>query len=167
MDRIMVKETTTRRPRPPVNRDGSPRRKPGKKPKPDDVRTDRLVLRVHPDLMEILTSRAREKGETRSAYVEKLLVGWVRLDPRNRRVDLIGKYVPDAPDPEDVKKRSPLSWAKRWQRFGTASQLMLGAPPPSDWFDDGEYGVGHQVDTVVHRRPAEDDPPNPPFRRRR
>jgi hypothetical protein len=163
----MVKEATTRKQRPPVNKDGSMRRKPGKKPSPGDVRTDRLVLRTHPDLMDVLTIRAREKGLTRSAYVEQLLVGWVRLDPRNRRIDMIGKYVQDAPDPEDVKKRSPLSFAERWQKFSSASQLLLGAPPPSDWFDDGGYGVGPEVDHDVHRRPAEDDQPTPPFRRKR
>src|SRR3984893_4480053 len=130
-DEIMVKEASKAK--------GS-RRSPRKAADAGDTRTERLVLRVHPDLVEVLTERAREKGITRSAYVEQLLVGWVRLDPRNRRLDAIGKFVPDAPDPDDVKRRSPLSFAERWQKFSTASQLLLGAPPPSDWFDDGEYG---------------------------
>jgi hypothetical protein len=163
----MVKEPTTRKPRPPVNKDGRLRSKPGKKAKPDDVRTERLVLRVHPDLMEILTSRAREKGETRSAYVEKLLVGWVRLDPRNRRVDLIGKYVGDAPDPADYKRTSTFAYLNRAQRFAQASQLLLGAPPPREWFQDEEDYVPADDDQDVHRRPAGDNPPNTPSRRRR
>jgi hypothetical protein len=165
----MVKET--RRPRPPVNKDGSPRAKPGKKAKPDDVRTDRLVLRVHHDLMEILSERAREKGETRSHYVEKLLVGWVRLDPRNRKVDLIGKYVPDAPDPRDPKRMSSFGYHERWRKFNNASRLLLGAPPPSDWLPDEEGGdpadYRQQPDDDIEEN---DDPPRPippSFRRRR
>jgi hypothetical protein len=164
----MVKEaTTTRRPRPPVNKDGSLRAKPGKKAKPDDVRTDRLVLRVHPDLMELLTERARERGVTRSAYVEQLLVGWVRLDPRNRRVDLIGKYVGDAPDPVDYKRTSTFSYLNRAQRFAQASQLLLGAPPPREWFQDEEDYVPADDDPNVHRGLPDVEPPKPPVRRRR
>ena len=98
----MVKETG----RGAVKKDASTqKRKPGKPPRPGEVRTEKLVMRVHPDLMELLTESAREKGVTRSAYVEQLLVGWVRLDPRNCRVDMIGKYAPDAPD----QKRCRLS----------------------------------------------------------
>jgi hypothetical protein len=159
----MVKEAS----RAAVKKEGAPKRRAGAPTKPGKVRTDKLVMRIHHDLMEILTERAAEKGITRSAYVEQLLVGWARLDPRNRRVDMIGKYVVDAADPEDVKRRSPLSFAERWQKLTTASQLLLGAPPPSDWFDDGEYGVGPEVAPDVHRRPADDDPPISPLRRKR
>jgi hypothetical protein len=158
----MVKESPT----PAPKRTG--RQSPRKSVDAGDTRTERLVLRVHPNLMEILTVAAREKGVTRSAYVEQLLIGWVRLDPRNRRVDMIGKFDPSAPAPNDVKLRSPLSYAERWQKFATASQLLLGAPPPSEWFDDGE-----DVRPDDYRRPpssfenVEDGPPNPPVRRRR
>jgi hypothetical protein len=165
----MVKET----PKAAVKKvDGStPKRRPGKPPRPGEVRTEKLVMRVHPDLMAVLTERAREKGETRSAYVEKLLVGWVRLDPRNRRVDMIGKYVEDAPDPRDPKRMSSFGYHERWRKFNNASRLLLGAPPPSDWLPDEEGG-----DPADHRQQPDDDieenddPPRPippSFRRRR
>jgi len=118
--------------------------------------------------MDVLTIRAREKGLTRSAYVEQLLVGWVRLDPRNRRVDMIGKYVEGAADPEDVKKRSPLSFAERWAKFSSASQLLLGAPPPPDWFESPDTGLLDHPDPRSSRHPySDDDPPEPAFRRKR
>jgi hypothetical protein len=164
----MVKETG----RGAVKKDGStPKRKPGKPPRPGEVRTEKLVMRVHPDLMALLTERAREKGETRSAYVEKLLVGWVRLDPRNRRVDMIGKYVEDAPDPRDPKRMASFGYHERWRKFSSASRLLLGAPPPSDWLPDEEGGDPadyrpHPDDDIEEN---DDDPrPIPPsFRRRR
>jgi hypothetical protein len=146
---------------------GTGRRNPRNPAESGDTRTKRLVLRTHPDLMEVLTVRSRERGLTRSAYVEQLLIGWVRLDPRNRRLDMIGKYVPGGVDPEDVKRKSPLAFAERWRRFTTASQLLLGAPPPSDWFDDQEYGLEPETDPDVHRKPAADEQPNPPFKRKR
>ncbi len=161
----MVKEATTRMPRPALNKDGTPRAKPGKKPRPADVRTDRLVLRVHQDLMEILTERARERGITRSAYVEQLLIGWVRLDPRNRKVDLIGKYDPAASTPAEMRQRSLVKFVERWRRFAEASLLLLGFEPPREWFEDEELP---DPDPRAGRHPYSDDnPPDPPFRRRR
>lgn len=141
-----------RQTRPAVNKDGTLRRKPGPVAAPDDARTDRLALRVHPDLGDILHLRARELGISRSQYVEKLLIGWIRLDPRNRRLDLSGKLDPKAPTPEAVR-RDPLSFAKEWQRFSTANMLLLRAQPPSEWFDEFEADPDH-----------DEEPPAPRFR---
>jgi hypothetical protein len=182
----MVKETTTRRPRPPVNKDGSLRRKPGKQAAPGDIRTERLVLRVHHDLMEVLSERARERGITRSAYVEQLLVGWVRLDPRNRKVDLIGKYDPGAPTPADLRQRSRVGFVERWRRFAEASLLLLGFEPPREWFENDDleprqdlHAAGWLYSDSFGTKPAagsgansatvpiDDEPPNSPVRRRR
>jgi hypothetical protein len=41
---------------------------------------------------------------------------------------MIGKYIPDAPDPKDAKRTSTFSALERWQRFAMASRLLLGAP---------------------------------------
>ncbi len=146
---------------------GTGRRSPRKTVDAGDTRGERLVLRVHSDLMEVLTERARERGITRSAYVEQLLIGWVRLDPRNRRLDMIGKYVPDAPDPRDPKRMSTFGYHERWRKFSLASRLLLGAPPPSDWLPDEADYEPEDEDPDVHRRPAEDDAPKSPFPRRR
>jgi hypothetical protein len=64
------------------------------------------------------------------------LIGWVRLDPRNRRIDMIGKYVEDALSPAQFQLRSAFRFADLWTKFGTVSRLLLGAPPPSEWVDD-------------------------------
>jgi hypothetical protein len=157
----MVKEPKSRRGKmPAINADGSKRGKPGKPARPGEVRSDRLIMRVHPDLLGILSERAREKGLTRSQYVEQILVGWCRLDPRNRRVDMIGKYDPAAPSPEELRSRSSFRFADLWTKFGTVSRLLLGAPPPSEWVDDGngppdDLGpstLENDADEHLHRR---------------
>lgn len=159
----MVKETG----RGAVKKDGiTAKRKPGKPPRPGEVRTEKLVMRVHPDLMEILTERARERGITRSAYVEQLLVGWVRLDPRNRRVDLIGKYDPAAPTPADLRQRSRVGFVERWRRLAEASLLLLGFEPPREWFEDDDLEPNQDLHAAGYSY-SDDEPPNPPVRRRR
>src|ERR1700688_139101 len=90
----MVKEASTKK------------RKRGPDPRPEEVRTERLTLRVHPDLMEILTARARERGVSRSQYIEKLLIGWTNADPRNVKVDSIGKIISDAADPATMRMQN-------------------------------------------------------------
>ena len=138
----MVKEPKSRRGKmPSINADGRPRAKPGKPARPGEVRSDRLIMRIHPDLLQVLSIRAREKGLTRSQYIEQILVGWARLDPRNPRVDMIGKFDPAAPSPEELRSRSSFRFADLWTKFGTVSRLLLGAPPPAEWVDDGNGPV--------------------------
>jgi hypothetical protein len=133
----MVKKGSTF-PRPPVNKDGRPRRKPGKPANPDDVRTERLSMRVHPDLAAILTARARERGITRSQYIEQLLVGWVKIDPRNPKIDAIGRIDVDAAPPLSMRLE-PLKFGERWARLATVMEALLGMRPADEWIED-EHG---------------------------
>jgi hypothetical protein len=95
-------------------------------------------LRVHPDLLDVLTKRSEERGITRSQYVEKLLIGWANIDPRNRRLELVGKVSPTAPSPWEIRRAKPLEFADRWQNFCKASLLLLGSEPPREWFEEWE-----------------------------
>lgn len=131
----MVKRGQILGPRPDVNRDGSPRKKPGKKIPRSDLRADRLVLRVHPDLQSILTLRARETGVSRSTYAERVLLGWANADPRNPKVDSIGKFDPRAPSPADAQRANNLRFAERWAKFAQLSEQLLGVPPKREWFE--------------------------------
>jgi hypothetical protein len=129
---------TTRGPMSAVNRDGSPRAKPGKTPRPDDNKTGRLMMRLHPDVNEILDLRAEEKGLTRSKYVEQLLVGFLGSDPRNPRMNAIGKIDRSGQTPLAQRDASPHRFAERWQRFVGGYSGIFGAPPPVDWSEDGD-----------------------------
>lgn len=126
----MAKESKTTPPKP-----GLPRRY-GPVPHPDKARGDRLTLRMHPDIMEILAVRAAERGVSRSHLVEQILVGFMRADPRNPKLDPVGRIIPDSEPPLALRERSPVQLAERWQRFSTAHSLLMGAPPPADWLDD-------------------------------
>lgn len=161
----MVKDS---KPRSAVVRGHLPRKKPGPVADPASARSDRLVLRTHPDLMSILTARAEERGISRSQYIEKILIGWCNLDPRNRRLDLNGKLVEGAPRPKELREKSPLAYAERWQRFASASDLILGSSPPREWFDvDEEFYDSLSSEDLKPADPGEQDPPLPPRWRRR
>lgn len=146
---------------PPINKDGTPRRKPGKPAHPADVKTDRLVLRVHPDLLAILTNRSKERGITRSQYVEKLLIGWSNLDPRNPRLDLIGKVSPTAPVPAALRDTQGREYARRWEKFCDASVLLFGSEPPKEWYEEDDYYAYEDLMAQEEKseRPRGDEPP--------
>src|ERR1700694_318126 len=93
----------------------TPAKKRGRTPKPsargpkggrpagpeEDRRSDRLAFRVHPDLTKELMRIARENGEARSAWIERVIITIINNSAGYEVLDAIGKYVPyedpDAP----------------------------------------------------------------------
>jgi hypothetical protein len=145
----MAKESKTK-----VPGGGFPRRY-GPVAKPDQARGDRLTLRMHPDIMEILAMRAAERGVSRSHLVEQILVGFMRADPRNPKLDPVGRIAEGAEPPLALRERSPVQLADRWRKFVTAHEIVIGAPPPADWLDDpsGYWDAPAHAD----RGPADDE----------
>lgn len=147
----MAKDSTTRP-------GGFPKRAPADEP--PDGKANRLTLRMHPDIMEILSARAVERGVSRSHLVEQILVGFMRADPRNPKMDAVGRIVDGAEPPLSLRERAPLQVAEKWQKFVTAHAIVIGAPPPQDWLDDkdsywdapGHDGRGPAPDEEVHDR---------------
>src|SRR4051812_36950792 len=80
-----------------------PPRPRGRAAKPGETKDARVILRVHPDLSALIDVRSKEAVMTRSAYVEKLLIAFMRADPRNRRVDNAGMFVPNLVTPHEFK----------------------------------------------------------------
>ena len=154
----MVKKGTILGKRNPITKTGVPRQKPGRKIPAADLRAERLVLRVHPDLQAVLNTRAREKGLSRSQYVEKLILGWVRSDPRNPTLDMIGKRVAKAIEPAELKKSNPLAFGQRWAKFEQVSELLLEEPPRKSWFDDDLPEDFFAAADAEARRLEEDNP---------
>jgi hypothetical protein len=114
------------------------RRKPGPAKRGDDEnRSTRITLRAHDDLMRLLTLRADEAGVSRSHYIERLLIRWLTADPRNPKLDAMGRISP-GPTPYDLRAKDPLKTADRWQRFSTAHELLFGMAPPRDWFEESD-----------------------------
>ncbi len=137
----MVKDSKTksgprRGPMSPLNADGSQRGKPGPEPRPADAKTDRIIMRVHPDLLKIIDARAREKDLTRSKYLSQVLVGWANADPRNSRLDAAGRCIEPAPHRYYFQRKSPLRFAQRWLDFVRAHTVVLGHPPPVGWVEE-------------------------------
>jgi hypothetical protein len=125
----------------------------------EDIKSVRMTIRLHPDLVRILDARAAELGINRSAYVERLLVGWAKADPRNPRIDMRGKFL-DTPDPEDLRTKSPHVFGQRWQKFSEAYAIILGTPAPQSWFEEPDayrpqdYDAGDSGDENLDERPA-------------
>lgn len=159
----MVKKGQILGPRGPITKTGTVRLKPGRKVPIEDLRAERLVLRVHPDLQAILNVRAREKGISRSTYVEKVILGWVRSDPRNPQLDMIGKKVAKSIEPAELKRTNPLAFGQKWAKFEQVSELILEEPPKKSWFEeelpeDFFYVAREEERRLVEEPPVPEDP---------
>jgi hypothetical protein len=55
------------------------------------MRSERLVLRIHSDLMYALTTRAKERGVTRSMYIEKILIAYMN-EVERAGLDGLGRH---------------------------------------------------------------------------
>jgi len=109
-------------------------RRPGD---PEAKRSERLVLRVHPDLIDALNGSADEAGLTRSLFIERILVTYIRQDPRYSDMDAMGRRSEGVAAPPLASVRS---FEQRWDRFAAMRRAALGEdiPPAAPELDD--YG---------------------------
>jgi hypothetical protein len=59
-----------------------------------DLRTERIAMRAHPDLLSHLNDLARRAGIVRSVYIERILVGYVNSVYGEEVLDPIGREIP-------------------------------------------------------------------------
>lgn len=75
------------------------RKKTGRPPSPpEDLRTERTAMRMHPNLLYELNVATREAGLNRSLFIESVLIAHInaRIAARGGRLlDAIGKYLSD------------------------------------------------------------------------
>lgn len=93
------------------------------------------MMRVHDDLLKLLDVRARERGESRSRFIEKLILAFLEADPRNPRLDPVGRINPDAPAPIS-KAGEPLKFGAAWSRWCDLNLTLLGFRVPDRFLDD-------------------------------
>ena len=80
---------------------------------PDDLRTERLAIRLHRDLTFELNVLARLDGITRSVLVERLLIRMLNDHYNRNVVDKIGRYVDGPPEVSQPKGRLIPFYANR------------------------------------------------------
>jgi hypothetical protein len=105
----------------------------GGRPKADprSIRSERLVLRVHPDLMGVLDNLANESLISRSQLVERILITFCNQDPRVN-LDLVGRRVdPSTPTQREVLA-SAASFERRWKGFAALRAAALAEPTEED-----------------------------------
>jgi hypothetical protein len=78
----------------------SPKKRSGGRPRgdPEDLRTERVAIRLHPDLTAEVNKACRAVGINRSIFIERLLIEWLYAhghEIKTRPVDAIGRYVPE------------------------------------------------------------------------
>jgi hypothetical protein len=103
----MVKKATPKKAGKNVG--GRPRRDP------DTLRTERLVLRIHPDLMRSLTELAQANGITRSLLVERAMISFVNMSRPGPKLDLLGRELKGT-EPGDAPLGTPQSFNQIWKR---------------------------------------------------
>lgn len=97
----------------------------------ETLRSDRLVMRVHPDFMAVLSQRAEEQRMSRSRFIEEVLRVYLSLDPRNPRFDVHGKIDPNAPTAAQRQLSNPLHLL---QQIAAGSALQSGFYPQPGGF---------------------------------
>ncbi|MCG2643766.1 MULTISPECIES: hypothetical protein [Bradyrhizobium] len=113
----------------------------------EENRSERITLRAHDDLMRILTLRADESGFSRSHYIERILIAYLRLDPRNPNFDAMGRFKKSGTMPFDLFHNDKARVGERWAKFSTVHENLFGMAPPRDWLDD-ESGFWPGTDVV-------------------
>ena len=87
---------------------------------PEDLRTERVAVRAHKDLVNELNHLAREQGVTRSVMIERLLIDFVNDEARSEIVDMIGRYTgtgnPVASAPKSVRDQDRWRYDSRSRR---------------------------------------------------
>jgi hypothetical protein len=110
----MVKEKAI--PRPGKKTAG---RRPGP---PEDVRTERLVVRMHPDMFSVLTEKAKFYGVSRSQYVERILIGYLNMQADIKPLDNMGRHIKDP----GLAKTAQMGPGEAWAAFGRRNMRLLG-----------------------------------------
>jgi hypothetical protein len=108
------------------------KKKTGRPPgDPDDVRSERTTMRMHPNLLHELNVGAREAGKNRSLFVEWVLISWInnRLLSRGERpLDAIGKYVDDT-ELQRLESMAANQYAQRTFEYGGPPGLQPSPLP--------------------------------------
>jgi hypothetical protein len=104
---------------------------------PSEHRTERIAMRLHPDLAHEVGRAAREAGTNKSLWVEKVVINAINALLRGRGerpVDAIGKYLTD-----EMLERMQMSVGVTGNQFAalrgpfTYRMPMLGPPPAAGW----------------------------------
>jgi hypothetical protein len=97
---------------------------------PDALRTERLVIRIHPDLMEALTALSSNNGITRSLLVERAMIALVNeQNPGGPILSLQGRRVSTEPSTH-APLGTPDSFRQLWGRVIGGEPALPNAQLP-------------------------------------
>lgn len=145
----MVKDSKT-----PPRPGKLPRGKRLRAPTSEDARDHRLMMRVHTGLIELVDIRAAERGDSRSRFIERLLIAYLRLDPRNPKLDPNGRVLTDGPAVS--RAGDPVAFGDAWSRWVNLNEIIFQWKPGNDLRDQPPDYVDLRRGAMA-RQPDQDD----------
>ena len=130
---------------------------------PADLRTARVAIRFHPDLVAELDLAAREAGQNRSIYVERILVNFLNSHAENRErppLDVIGRYLTEeALERMYRAPRAPTGFERLRSTTSPGAEYVVPKLPPSHHVS--AFGAPRR-DPTGPRSPPGQRKPRPP-----
>jgi hypothetical protein len=146
----MVKDSKTPAPKP----GRLPRPKRGRPPTGEDARDHRLMMRVHHGLVDLIDIRASERGESRSRFIERLLIAYLNADPRNPEIDASGRLMGDGA--AISRTGDPVKFGAAWGRWSTINENIFDWKPGDKLRDEDPSSLTERL-TGQTRQPDQDD----------
>jgi hypothetical protein len=94
---------------------------------PEDLRTERIAIRCHPDLVIELNVLARLEGVTRSVLIERLLIRLVNDHFNRTVVDKVGRYTDGPPDESKAPGRG-VEYLRREAKRTSSTRRPVARP---------------------------------------
>jgi hypothetical protein len=98
-----------------------------------------MMMRVNQSLVDLLGIRAAERGESRARFIEKLLIAFLRADPRNPKIDPNGRILTDGP--AISRRTDAVRFGAAWSRWSAINENLLGLKVPDEWMDEPAEAV--------------------------
>jgi hypothetical protein len=145
----MVKDSKT-----PPKPGKLPRVRRGRPPTSEDARDHRMMMRVHSGLIDLVDIRAAERGDSRSRFIEKLLIAYLKQDPRNPKLDPNGRVLTDGPTVS--RAGDPVGFGASWSRWVALNENLFQWKPGDDLRDQPADFVDLRRGALA-RQPDQDD----------
>jgi hypothetical protein len=112
---------------------------------PGEKRSYRYVMRMHPDLAEVLGLLADEAQMSRALFVERILLSFVNQDPRVN-LDPNGRKIGPGRPRHQPQPGSLAAFSQKWSRWQSLREGVFGDDLPDPYGDQyiDDYGRDEQ-----------------------
>ncbi|CUT14517.1 hypothetical protein BF49_5597 [Bradyrhizobium sp.] len=148
----MVKDSKTSKPQ--KKRVWGPRPGRVRGPPGPDARDHRMMMRMHSGLVSLLDVRSRDRGESRSRFIEKILIAYLAADPRNPRLDAVGRLLDDGPAVS--RAGEPVKFGAAWSRWVALNEILFDWKPGDAQRDEDPADLFERLTGAPYQEGLED-----------